>query len=83
MNLPFHFRALSTVSTTSSALRGGTNTIVGQVQMSGEEDSIRTSWFRIKVEKDAMSASLPMSTNLTMLVLYIVQFDDSLCRRLQ
>lgn len=55
MNLPFHFRARSTVSTTSSAMRGSTNTIVGQVQMSGEEDSIRTSWFRIKVEKDAMS----------------------------
>lgn len=55
MNLPFHFRARSTVSTTSSALRGGTNTIVGQVQMSGEEDSIRISWFHIKVEKDAMS----------------------------
>ena len=36
-------------------MRGSTNTIVGQVQMSGEEDSIRTSWFRIKVEKDAMS----------------------------
>lgn len=36
-------------------MRGSTNTIVGQVQMSGEEDSVSTSWFRIKVEKDAMS----------------------------